>query len=161
MLTAPRMHGIDVDVLDGSRRLMGALTAASLGLAQRDPIGGPIAGACKALVIHEGLQQIEGLTILGLPVGGDPAADPAQDVAGQVRHAQPRQDGHIRRKFCAWRGCSTPITPERAVKWGCWRGDDPPARCTCSCRMRQLRRCLNGCSTQRIAKPWSGERPPP
>src|SRR3989442_5892761 len=55
-------------------------------------MGRPIAGAGEALAIHERLQQIHPLAILGLPVRSDPSANETENVTGQVGDTNPGKD---------------------------------------------------------------------
>lgn len=76
----------EVNVLEG--RLLvppvdRILACAPFGLAHADPIGRLITGAGKALPFHKRFQQVNGMTVLALPVRADPALDQAQNVTGQ------------------------------------------------------------------------------
>ena len=66
------------------------------GLPQANPIGGAVAGAGKALPIHEGFQQPDRLPIFGLPVLTEAPADLAQNMTGQMRHPHPGKDEKTR-----------------------------------------------------------------
>ena len=56
VLAEAGIQGVNVDVLDCGRRIMGALAAAAASLAQAKPVGCPITAPSKALPIHEGFQ---------------------------------------------------------------------------------------------------------
>ena len=71
---------------------MRALAAAASSLSQAEPISCLIASSDKALPIHESLQQMERLSVLRLPVGDNSLRDTAEDVTGQMRDLNPRED---------------------------------------------------------------------
>ena len=52
--------------------------AASLGLAGQDPVGGAVAGSGEPAGLDEGLSQDGGVSVAGVPVGGQPAGDGAE-----------------------------------------------------------------------------------
>src|ERR1017187_8865081 len=84
---------VEMDFLD--RSLRGApwpVAAPAGGNPHGDPTGGPVSGAGKAVSLDEGLQQINRMTVLSLPVTAQAPGDPAQDMAGQMRHSYPGQD---------------------------------------------------------------------
>ena len=66
------------------------LTAASLGLADAGPVGGPIEGAWKAILLDKAFQEIEIVVVLLLPVGADAPLHLAQEMAAQMGQANPR-----------------------------------------------------------------------
>src|ERR1019366_2034924 len=87
------VQGVEVDVLDGQGVLVVAVElAASLGAACVDPVRGPVAGAVEPVCLDEGLGEDGGVAVGVLPVGGQPAGDPAQDRGGEVRDADVGQD---------------------------------------------------------------------
>ena len=87
------MQRPDIHVFDGGgKSARRALASPALGLAQANPIGRAVAGAGKALALDKGFHQPEGLPVFGLPVLAQAAADLAQNVAGQVRHAHPGEE---------------------------------------------------------------------
>src|ERR1017187_2773616 len=87
------VQGVEVDVLDGQGVLVVAVElAASLVAACVDPVRGPVAGAVEPVCLDEGLGEDGGVAVGVLPVGGQPAGDPAQDRGGEVRDADVGQD---------------------------------------------------------------------
>jgi len=46
------------------------LPAPALGLSDPHPVGGPITGAPEAGAADEGFQQLDGMAVLALPIGG-------------------------------------------------------------------------------------------
>src|ERR1035441_9532610 len=87
------VQGVEVDVLDGQGVLVVAVElAASLGAACVDPVRGPVAGAVEPGCLGEGPGEDGGVAVGVLPVGGQPAGDPAQDRGGEVRDADVGQD---------------------------------------------------------------------
>lgn len=86
-------EGIDIDVLDGDAQgVVAVLTATALGLTDADPVGGFVAGAFKAALFHEGFQEVERMSVFGLPIGRDAAGDASENMAGQMRDFDPWQD---------------------------------------------------------------------
>src|SRR3990172_4321924 len=63
-----------------------------LGLAHADPIGGPVTGARKARLIHEGLGQANTVAVALLPAESQPAQAQGQHLGGKMFHPYPRQD---------------------------------------------------------------------
>src|SRR5438270_6110545 len=93
------MQGIKVNVLDGGlmpSSIRAVLSSASLGLADAHPIGSTVSSALKTVALHKALQQINGMTIFSLPITSDAMSNPAQNIAGQVRHAHPGNDQKAR-----------------------------------------------------------------
>src|SRR6266566_2337460 len=66
------------------------------GQADLDPTGGPIAGARKTGLLDKALDQVDGMSVLLLPVRRQPRGDPPQQMAGQVWHTHPRQNEQTR-----------------------------------------------------------------
>src|SRR6266852_668445 len=84
---------IKVNVLEGSIDLvLPILACASGGLTNLDPVGRLVTGASESVLLHKGLQQVNGMAVAPLPVGLDPAGDLSKNMAGQRGHPQPRQD---------------------------------------------------------------------
>jgi hypothetical protein len=92
------MQGIEIHVFNGNllpAPLGAVLTGAALGLPDALPVGGSVAGCAKTLPLHKGLQQIDGMTVFGLPVPTQPPAQVAQNTTGQPRHAAQHQKAGI------------------------------------------------------------------
>ena len=70
--------------------------AAALGVPEILPVGGFVAGTLESGFLDEGLEQHRTVSIAGLPVIGQPAADKGQDARGQILVADPRQDEETR-----------------------------------------------------------------
>ena len=66
--------------------------ATSGGPAQQDPVGSPVTGAAEPLWIHECFQEVDRVPIDPLPVLGQEPGHPPQQMRGQVRDFDPRQD---------------------------------------------------------------------
>lgn len=72
------MEGEQINILDGDVMALSVrsiLARPALGLTNPDPIGGFIAGAGKTIPLYEGLQQINGVAVLALPVRVHPPQD--------------------------------------------------------------------------------------
>ena len=94
-LPASGTQRVEIDVFDRHAQLPGTiLPAAALGLACASPIGRSIASPLEALPIDKGFDQMDGVAVSGLPIVGQPPRNASQDMAGQVRHLDPRQAGH-------------------------------------------------------------------
>ena len=86
-------QGIEIDVFDGDAEGTGTiLTAAALGLADTDPVGGTVAGPLEAGAVDKGFEEVHGVAVLGLPVGREAASQAGQEVAGEVRDTDPGKD---------------------------------------------------------------------
>ena len=91
--TKIRDQGIEMDVLDGNAQdAVAVLAAASLGLADADPVGGAVAGAFEPGSVDEGFDEVDGVAVLCLPVGAQTAEREGKEMAGEMRDANPRQD---------------------------------------------------------------------
>ena len=62
------------------------------GLAQEAPVCRSVAGSAEAGEFDEGLKQVDGVPILGLPQRIELARGQSEHVAGQMRHANPGQN---------------------------------------------------------------------
>lgn len=68
------MERIDVNILHADPQSMIAVLAAASGRgAQVDPVGGPVTGSPKTRALHEGLDQLEAITVLSRPIRAQPA----------------------------------------------------------------------------------------
>src|SRR6266516_7517562 len=95
MLAKTPMQGIKVNVLDGGLMpgsVGPVLPGPALGLTYAHPVGGTVSGARKTVALHKSLQQVNGMAVFGLPITTDASGNPAQNVAGQVRHPRPGND---------------------------------------------------------------------
>src|ERR1039457_494088 len=93
LLPKAQMQGVKVNVFNGQAVGLArgmVLAAAALGLAYAPPISSLVAGAGKAVALHKGFQQINGMAIFALPIPAQPLGDAAQNMASQVRHFYPR-----------------------------------------------------------------------
>ena len=66
--------------------------ATSRGLAQHDPVGSSVTSAAEFLWIHERFQEVDRVSIDPLPVFGQEPGHPPQQMRGQVRDFDPRQN---------------------------------------------------------------------
>ena len=71
---------------------MRPLSAAALGKSHTDPVGRPVGGAAEAAALDECFEQVDGMAVLGRPVPRNAPGDRAQNVTGQLRNPDPRQD---------------------------------------------------------------------
>lgn len=71
---------------------MAVLSGAACGASDDLPVGRQVAGCPKTIFLNERFQESHRMAILPPPVGADPAGDPSQDVAGQMRHLRPGQE---------------------------------------------------------------------
>jgi hypothetical protein len=80
------MDGIKVNVLYGSMNLMVSVAFALArppgGLAHMNPVGRLVTGAAESVLLHEGLQQVNGMAVARLPVCVDASSDLRKDMAG-------------------------------------------------------------------------------
>ena len=84
---------VEPDVLDRQLALLVHIEfAAALGLADKYPVGGAVAGTSEAVGLHEGLQQHRAVAVASLSVVGQPAADTRQHCGSEIAHLHPRQD---------------------------------------------------------------------
>lgn len=67
------------------------MATAAGGQVDIEPVGGAVAGPSEALGIDQGLDQPRPQPVTGLPVGRYATRGQRQCVAGQMRHANPRQ----------------------------------------------------------------------
>jgi hypothetical protein len=56
--------------------------ATSLGPSQGDPVGGPITGAAKALLLDQSFQQQRAVAVMLLPISGQLAGALRENLAG-------------------------------------------------------------------------------
>ena len=90
-----RAEGFDEDVLDGLAVLVAGIElAATLDLAEMDPVRRAVASALEAGGFAERFQQDGADAVAPQPVGGQLAGDAGEQVGGQPRDADPGQDGH-------------------------------------------------------------------
>ena len=59
------------------KRSIPVVAAASLGLTGTNPVGSLVADALKAVMLHKGFQEIDGMTVFILPVSADAPGNPA------------------------------------------------------------------------------------
>src|ERR1039457_5730048 len=93
LLPKAQMQGVKVNVFYGQAIGLArgmVLAAAALGLAYAPPISSLVAGAGKAVALHKGFQQINGMAIFALPIPAQPLGDAAQNMANKVRPFYPR-----------------------------------------------------------------------
>src|SRR5271169_4180654 len=57
-----------------------------------NPVGCLVAGAGEAILLHEGLQQVQGMAVASLPVSVEAAGDLGKDMAGQGSNVDPGQN---------------------------------------------------------------------
>jgi hypothetical protein len=72
--------------------VLGILASPALSYGDGLPVGGLIGDALKAALLDEGFEQHGGITVAALPIPGQDLEYLAQDVAGQIRHLDLRQD---------------------------------------------------------------------
>ena len=66
--------------------------AAALGLADRAPVGGAVAGAAKPLGVDEGFRENGGKAVAVFPIVGELAGGASKDVGGEVFDVDPGKD---------------------------------------------------------------------
>ena len=52
------------------------------GLAHLHPVGRLVTGTPESILLHEGLQQLQGMVVASLPVGIDPLSNLRKNMAG-------------------------------------------------------------------------------
>src|SRR5659263_334257 len=78
-----RAERIEIHVLDRSADAMVVIVAgAPLCRAEPQPVGRPVAGSLETVAVHEGFQRMNGMPILGLPVGANASCQNREHVAG-------------------------------------------------------------------------------
>ena len=86
-------EGFDEDVLDGLVVLVtGVEFTAALSLAEKDPVGGAIAGAVKARSFAERFEQDGADLVALLPVAGELSLEAGEQMGGQAGQANPGLD---------------------------------------------------------------------
>ncbi len=84
---------INVKILDRHGvLLMTVMAAATLRGAQPLPVGRAITGARKSIPLHKRFHPLHGMTVLFHPIPPQSRRGQTQKVAGQMRHANPRQN---------------------------------------------------------------------
>ena len=68
------------------------LSASSTGVADPQPIGGPIAGAPEEVSLNEGFYQLDWMAVFLLPIDGETPGDLTKNMAGQMRYPDPGQN---------------------------------------------------------------------
>ncbi len=68
------------------------VAAAPLRLSDANPIGSPVTDAAKPLLIDEGFEHIDGMSILVHPVVANAFGDGSENVTGQMRNTDPWQN---------------------------------------------------------------------
>ena len=87
------LEGIEEDVLDGKSELfIDVELSATLGLADMDPVGGPVAGALEAVALDEGFEEdgSEGEALS--PVVLDAAGGQGEELGGEAFGFDPGED---------------------------------------------------------------------
>src|SRR6516164_3911984 len=115
------MQGIEVDVFD--RNLMPAslgavLAGAAFSLPDALPVGGSVTGCGKTLPLHKGFQQIDGVTVFGLPVATQPPAKVAQNITGQLGHPPQHQKADIVGQETKIVGAAGAVPPDITIPIG-------------------------------------------
>lgn len=72
--------------------MIAVIAGTASGLTGEDPVCRPITGASEQGPVDKGFQQIDGMSILFLPVRADAMGNPGEDMAGQMGNLNPRQD---------------------------------------------------------------------
>ncbi len=71
---------------------MTVLSGPALGVPDMEPVRGFVADALEAVLLNKGLHQVHGMAVFLDPVLSETPHDPAQEMAGQMRHPHPGQD---------------------------------------------------------------------
>ena len=81
--------------------MIAIIAGAALGLAGKNPVCRLITNAPEQGSVNKGLQQIDGVTILLMPVSADTTGDPGEDMTGQMGNPDPGQDeeAHVVRQI--------------------------------------------------------------
>ena len=88
---------VDPDAFDGLVVAMERVEfAAALGVPEILPVGGLVAGAGKARLLDEGLEQHGTIGIAGVPIIRQTPADQGKDSGSQIFAANPRQNQEAR-----------------------------------------------------------------
>lgn len=84
---------VAVDVFDGHEQdALAIVAAAAFCRADFYPVRRSVSGASKAIAFDEGLKQVNGVPVLGLPQRVELARGQPEHMAGQMRDANPGQD---------------------------------------------------------------------
>ncbi len=86
-------EGIEINCLHRhAQSLVTVLPGPAFGLPDIEPVRGLIADTFEAVSLHKGLHQVDGMAVFLDPVLPETSHDPAQEMAGQMRHTHPGQD---------------------------------------------------------------------
>src|SRR3972149_2826315 len=93
LLAEPTMQGQRIDVFDGGGANAGAgsLPTTALSLAKINPVGRTISRSGKMFRINKRFQQENGMAILAPPISAQPLDQHTQQMTGQMRDPQRRQ----------------------------------------------------------------------
>ena len=94
------------------------LTGAAFSLPDALPVGGSVTGCGKTLPLHKGLQQIDGMTVFGLPVPAQAPAQVTQNTTGQPRHAPQHQKAGIVGQEVKILGAAGAVPPDIPIPIG-------------------------------------------
>lgn len=115
-MQGPEIHVFDGNLLPAS---LGAILArAAFGSAHVLPVGGSVTGCGKALPLHKRLQQIDGMTVFGLPVTTQSLAKAAQNTTGQPRHTAQHQKAGIVGQKMKVLGAAGDVPPDIPIPIG-------------------------------------------
>jgi len=94
------------------------LTGAAFSLPDALPVGGSVTGCGKTLPLHKGFQQIDGVTVFGLPVPAQAPAQVTQNTTGQPRHAPQHQKAGIVGQEVKILGAAGAVPPDIPIPIG-------------------------------------------
>ena len=81
---------VHINIFEGDRRdASAAIACASLGLTNMNPIGCLIACPAETTAVYEGLQQINRMSVFGLPVRADAPRNARENMTGQIPKVDP------------------------------------------------------------------------
>lgn len=84
---------IHIDVFRGHLdRMISVIAGTSLCLTGQNPVGCLVTGAAESLCVYECLQYVHGVAVFFYPVTTDTPGYPGEDMTGQVRNRDPRQN---------------------------------------------------------------------
>src|SRR3989337_2240245 len=93
MLAESLGQGVTQNTVEGAVRLAGLIILPpARGLTNSEPVGRPVAGAVKTLLIDKSFKIIERVMVDSLPILGQYLYHLPQDVRGQAGNLYPRQD---------------------------------------------------------------------
>ena len=95
------------------------IAGVAFGLTGKNPVCRLITNAPEQGSVNKGLQQIDWVTILLMPVGADATGDPGEDMTGQMGNPDPGQDkeAHVVRQIPQVAFPVLLVPPDEGIPW--------------------------------------------